>query len=102
MGRTLCSRGNYFLNRHSLGHLIHGGRCVVGRTLCSPGEYAVLFFEYTLLGASPQSGRCVVGRTLCCYAGKYFLNRHSLGHLLRVDAVLWDVRCVLKGSTLVG
>ncbi len=28
----------------------------------------------------------------------FFLNRHSLGHLFIVDAVLWDVRCVLKGS----
>jgi hypothetical protein len=35
-----------------------------------------------------------VGRTLCC-RGKYLLNTHSLGHLLRENAVLWDVRCVL-------
>jgi hypothetical protein len=35
-----------------------------------------------------------VGRVRCAQ-GKYFLNTHSLGHLLSVDAVLWDVRCVL-------
>ena len=55
-----------------------------------------VFEESTLLGPSPHCGRCVVGRTLCS-RGKYFLNRHSSGHLLIADAVLWDVRCVLKG-----
>ena len=83
-------------------------------TLCY-GTYAVysrgVLFEQTFLGASPQGGRCVVNRTLCS-PRKYFLNRHSLGHLLIVDAVLslghifmadavlWDGRCVLKGSIL--
>ena len=33
-------------------------------------------------------------RTLCSQ-GKCFLNRHSLGHLLRENAVLWDARGVL-------
>jgi hypothetical protein len=56
-----------------------------------------VFEGSTLLGASPQGGRCVAGRTLGSQA-KYLLNTHSLGHLLSVDAVLWDVRCALKGS----
>ena len=38
-----------------------------------------------------------MGRVLCAQGG-YFLNAPSLGHLLGVGAVLWDVRCVLKGS----
>ena len=82
-------------------------------TLCC-GTDAVfsreVFFEQTLIGASPHGGRCVVNRTLCSRG--LFLNRHSLGHLLIVDAllslgnlfmadaVLWDGRCVLKGSIL--
>ncbi len=43
-------------------------------------------------------------RMLCCgtdavFSREVFLKyRHSLGHLLREDAVLWDARCVLKGS----
>jgi hypothetical protein len=63
--------------------------------------YAVFSGEYILkrLGASPYGGRCVVGRTLCSQ-GEYILNRHALGHVLMADAVLWDVRCVLKGSFL--
>ncbi len=38
-----------------------------------------------------------MGRVRCAQ-GKYFLNTHSLGHLLSVDAVLWDVRCVLESQ----
>ena len=34
----------------------------------------------------------------CVLKGSIFRNRHSLGHLFRADAVLWGVRCVLKGS----
>ena len=41
--------------------------------------------------------RCVVGRDAVFHQGKYFLNRHALGHPLREDAVLWDVCCVLMG-----
>jgi hypothetical protein len=65
------------------------------------GTYAVfageILFESTLLGASPPCGRCVVNRAPCSQ-GKCFLNRHSLGHLLMADTVLWDVRCVIKES----
>ena len=74
----------------------------------SCGPYAVLWgrrcvlTEWILriphaLGASPHGGRRVVGRTPCSQ-GTYSLNGQSLGHLLIVDAVLCDGRCVLKGS----
>ena len=74
----------------------------------SCGPYAVLWgrrcvlTEWILriphaLGASPHGGRRVVGRTPCSH-GTYSLNGQSLGHLLIVDAVLCDGRCVLKGS----
>ena len=32
------------------------------------------------------------------WASDNFLDGHYLGHLLMVDAVLWDVRCALKGG----
>ena len=38
-----------------------------------------------------------MGRTLCSQR-KSFSNRHSLGHHLMADAVLWDGRGVLKGA----
>jgi hypothetical protein len=66
VGRTLCSQGKHFLNRHSLGHLL--------------GEDAVLW-----------DARCVL-------KGIIFQIDTPWGHLFRADAVLWDVRCVLMGS----
>ena len=53
---------------------------------------------YSQKGFSVNSRRGVVGQTLCS-PGNDLLNRNSLGHLLMADAVLWDGRCVLKGST---
>ena len=106
---------------HALGASPEGCRCVVGRALSSQGEY---FSKKAILGASPHCGRCVVGWTLCSQGSCFLINtpwgissgrtlwcqsyvvfsrevlfiRHSFGHLLMVDAVLWDGRCVLKGS----
>jgi hypothetical protein len=82
VGRTLCSQGKYFLNRHSLGHLLIAVavlwdvRCVLKGSI----------FKTHSLGVSLQGGRCVAGRTLGS-RGKYFSNRLSLGHLLMEDAV---------------
>jgi hypothetical protein len=66
--RTLCTQGEYFSNRHSLGHLL-------------------------MVDAALWDGRCVL-------KGSIVSNRRSLGHLLIVDAVLWDVRCAPARSFL--
>ena len=127
MGCMLRGQGEDFLNRLASGHLLRGDavRLDLCRVLrwsslyiyisthaqtpwgtsswqaLRYGTYAVfageILFESTLLGASPPCGRCVVNRAPCSQ-GKCFLNRHSLGHLLMADTVLWDVRCVIKES----
>ena len=94
MGRMSCAQGKYFINRHSLGHLLKGD--AVLRDVCRVLKGSIFQID-TPWGISS-------GRTLCCgtYAvcsREVFLkNRHSLGHLLMAGAVLRGVRCVLKGS----
>jgi len=69
------------------------GRCVLKGSL---------FLIDTLWGTTSWQTLCcgtgaVFSRELCPQ-GKYFLIRHSLGHLLMADSALSIVRCVLKRS----
>ncbi len=92
--RTLCTQGDYLSNRHSLGHLLMVGAVVWDARFVLKGS---VFQIDTPWGIS--SGRTLRCGTYAVFSREVFLNRHSLGHLLREDAVLWDARCVLTGST---
>ena len=96
MGRTLCTQAKYLLARHSLGHLLRED--AVLRDVCRVLKGRIFQAEDGIRDVERSRGLGDVYKRQT--QGKYLLNRHSLGHLLMADAVLWDVRCVLKGSIL--
>ena len=96
------------MNRHSLGHLLIVDAVLsLGHIFMADAVFGTdAVFSREAFWNSLLVGACLVVLSLCCGACAVYSQNGFLeyptpwGHLLTVDAVLWDGRRVRKGHIL--